>query len=154
MNQLYSLKRYGIVFLLAISIIFSGLSFPIEKVEAVEGGCTDLATALLEITAANIWGVGETSASAFETGAIASVSKFLAVPIYDSLGVPANIALARIEGLNSTQEKIQESEIVFEAVKSTLKCLGGIVAKRLLDMIVDQTTDWIQNGGEPQFVTN
>ena len=98
--------------------------------------------------------MGETSASAFETGAIASVSKFLAVPIYDSLGVPANIALARIEGLNSTQEKIQESEIVFEAVKSTLKCLGGIVAKRLLDMIVDQTTDWIQNGGEPQFVTN
>ena len=32
--------------------------------------------------------------------------------------------------------------------------MRDIIAKRIMDYIVDQTVQWIQGGGEPKFVTN
>ena len=34
------------------------------------------------------------------------------------------------------------------------KIMRDIIAKRIMDYIVDQTVQWIQGGGEPKFVTN
>ncbi len=38
--------------------------------------------------------------------------------------------------------------------KNWQKMMRDLVAKRIIDYIVDQTVQWIQGGGEPKFVTN
>lgn len=40
------------------------------------------------------------------------------------------------------------------AVDDLQKALTDLVAKRMIDYMVDQTVQWIQGGGEPKFVTN
>ena len=40
------------------------------------------------------------------------------------------------------------------ALTQSKDCIRDVIAKILLDWIVDQTVQWIQNGGEPMFVTN
>lgn len=40
------------------------------------------------------------------------------------------------------------------ATEDLQKALTDLVAKRMIDYMVDQTVQWIQGGGEPKFVTN
>src|SRR3989338_9106526 len=49
-------------------------------------------------------------------------------------------------------QTIKEGAIWFEEQFGVR--LRDVIAKRIIDMIVDQTVEWIQGGGEPKFVTD
>ena len=49
-------------------------------------------------------------------------------------------------------QTIKEGAIWFEEQFGV--SLRDVIAKRIIDMIVDQTVEWIQGGGEPKFVTD
>lgn len=46
--------------------------------------------------------------------------------------------------------KIQTSE----ALMKSKDCVRDVVAKMILDWLVDETVNWIQGGGEPRYITN
>jgi hypothetical protein len=55
-----------------------------------------------------------------------------------------------VSNLPSETAKIQTSDTLMKSKE----CMRDVVAKILLDWLVDQTVEWIQGGGEPRFVTN
>ena len=60
--------------------------------------------------------------------------------------------------LNCSQVVVQAawkiSDIGRWLKEDLMKSLRDVIAKRIIDYIVDQTVQWIQGGGKPQFVTD
>ncbi|MEK9154475.1 MAG: hypothetical protein AAB596_00140 [Patescibacteria group bacterium] len=63
------------------------------------------------------------------------------------------IAVIDIVHIGKTVYQTMREEIMWLEEKTGLS-LRDIIAKRIIDHIVDQTTEWIQGGGKPRFVTD
>lgn len=61
------------------------------------------------------------------------------------LDVPVNVA---------NLPAVAKSAEADSALSDSKKCIRDVVVKSFIDTLVDATVEWIQNGGDPRFITN
>lgn len=73
------------------------------------------------------------------------------IPVSIDASIPLPIAVE----LASVPQALDLAEKIVRWLKEDLvKALRDIIAKRIIDHIVDQTVKWVQGGGKPQFVSD
>lgn len=70
----------------------------------------------------------------------------------DAIGAALNPLLVPVNVTNFPSEiaKVQTSD----ALMKSKDCVRDVVAKMIMDWLVDETVNWIQNGGQPRYITN
>lgn len=121
--------------------------------KAVGAGATCFLEGRLESFAEGlIFGEGPATAAAITKSipaeAFRDVGLVINVPVLDN----ANFEMGRAR-LQSTEAGSYKNAVDQSLMKSK-DCIRDVVAKIILDWIVDETVTWIQGGGKPGFVTN
>jgi len=68
------------------------------------------------------------------------------------LGTSALMLTVPVTAVNLPSETAKQQ--TSDALIKSKDCVRDVVAKMILDWLVDETVNWIQNGGEPRYVTN
>ncbi len=70
----------------------------------------------------------------------------------------AAIVIGGLAATNKTLEitgaLFQDVPIIGGLLKESQKAIAAVMRKRFFDMVVDQMVNWIQGGGQPQFIQN
>lgn len=70
--------------------------------------------------------------------------------VFDMVGANYQTGLIIAQSVNALAAKNNNDQ----ALNKSKDCIRDVVAKILIDWLVDQTVRWIQGGGEPKFITN
>lgn len=93
-------------------------------------------------------GLGSTVGKGAAAKAALGINLPISVPVLDS----ANFALgyARLQSSEAAAYK----NTLDQSLMTSKDCIRDVMAKIILDWIVDETVVWIQGGGKPRFVTD
>ena len=120
--------------------------------QALAKGATCLIQAKLQMKAEAL---GETITGWLGTTQTFDVGKLVGM---DSNKTASKEVPVKAKGVEKTVKDANTKEVAnqqaTEAVSLSKKCIRDAMLKTILDWIVDETITWVQNGGQPRYVTN
>ena len=144
------LQKKVAIMLLGTILVSQGIGFSYAQ-EVVEG--VGAAAAKAAVVAANAKGEGE-GGGLKGMGNTAAAAAAANVPIFSQQLTAIGNALSEVAGNTEAGKTIEGDQTIKEGIIHTLKIISQLLAKRILDMVVDDVVRWIQNGKEPRFVTD
>lgn len=133
-------------------VILSGF-FPYKKAEALFYVDTLLADLSCEAYEATIGKIVDRAKERAEDRIEAEAENILGGGIVISTNVPVVDTLVANK-IERSANKITTKEEKLSCQETLKKIAIGVLKKRILDVMVDQTVSWIQGNGKPQFVTD
>ena len=163
LNEIFTFKKTILVAIIA-SLVLSGLgnvftpkaaaqagpSTPGEAAgQALAKGAACLLQAKLQMKAEGLL-TTLTSWLGIQTG---DVGKLIGMDKAAGNEVPVR-AKGVEQAVQSANTKETDNQQSVEAVSLSKKCIRDAVLKTIMDWIVDETITWVQNGGQPRYITN
>lgn len=138
----------GSVFAPKVKAQYGGPATPGAAVgQALAAGAMCFVGAKLEIFLASLAEDLLGGALALVEEPVKTNSVFLEVSIATPWAVPAITWPANV-AIETRKRQTSDALILSK------KCIRDVVVKMIIDWLVDSTVEWIQNGGQPRFVTN
>ncbi len=146
--------KTSLVIIVVVSIVFGPLSNVfVKKAEAGSFGAT-----VGQAVGAGLACFGASYAESYLFSEVQEwVETIFAVKSPEGVSAEANLVLA-VPVLDMTTALATKSADTRQRVNANIikskDCVRDVVAKIIIDWIVDQTIQWVQGGGEPKFVTD
>jgi hypothetical protein len=139
-----------ILILIIFSVVFGGLGIISMPKAAAQAGPSTPGQAVGQAIGAGVACFLEAKLENFIAGLASKLERKAedAAGLIDPLTL--NLVPTYVNNFPSEIAKVQTSD----ALMKSKDCVRDVVAKMILDWIVDETVNWIQNGGEPRYVTN